>query len=190
RAHIHETGCDGQRQEGARGLRPLAVGQGLFQRVAVLGRACIAKDGVPRELMAMARAVREIHAVEALTAADAAVELERLAREIAHHDRLYHERDAPEISDAEYDALRRRNAAIEARFPELIRADSPSNRVAATPETGFARLRHRVPMLSLDNAMDETEFADFIARARRFLGRVNDEPLALVAEPKIDGLSI
>ena len=128
--------------------------------------------------------------VEELTATDAAAELERLAREIAHHDRLYHERDAPEISDAEYDALRRRNAAIEARFPELIRSDSPSNRVAVAPETGFAKLRHRVPMLSLDNAMDATEFGDFVARARRFLGRAQDEPLALVAEPKIDGLSI
>jgi DNA ligase (NAD+) len=128
--------------------------------------------------------------VAKLTERDAAAELERLAREIAHHDRLYHGRDAPEISDAEYDALQRRNAAIEARFPKLIRSDSPSNRVAVAPESGFAKLRHRTPMLSLDNAMNEEEFGEFLARARRFLGRAQDEPMALVAEPKIDGLSI
>jgi DNA ligase (NAD+) len=128
--------------------------------------------------------------VEALTEDDAAAELAGLAREIAHHDRLYHEQDAPEISDAEYDALRRRNAAIEARFPQLIREDSPSNRVSIAPESGFAKVRHRTPMLSLDNAMSEEEFADFCARARRFLGRSGDAPLAFVAEPKIDGLSI
>ena len=113
-----------------------------------------------------------------------------LAREIAHHDRLYHTQDAPEITDADYDALRRRNAAIEARFPHLIRADSPSNRVGGAPETGFAKVRHRVPMLSLDNAFDAEEFAEFCARARRFLGLGADAPLAFVAEPKIDGLSI
>src|ERR1700739_4512080 len=123
-----------------------------------------------------------------LTEEDAAAELARLAHEIAHHDAAYHTSDAPEISDADYDALRRRNAAIEARFPALIRPDSPSNRVGGAPETGFAKLRHRTPMLSLDNAFDTTEFAEFCARARRFLGRT--EPLVLVAEPKIDGLSI
>ena len=102
----------------------------------------------------------------------------------------YHQQDAPEISDADYDALRRRNAAIEARFPELIRADSPSSRVGGAPESGFAKVRHRVPMLSLDNAFDAEEFAEFCARARRFLGLAADAPLAFVAEPKIDGLSI
>jgi DNA ligase (NAD+) len=121
---------------------------------------------------------------------EAAVELERLAREIAHHDRLYYQQDAPEITDAEYDALRRRNAAIEARFPHLIRPDSPSARVGGVPETGFAKLRHRVPMLSLDNAMNAEEFAEFCARARRFLGLAADARLEFVAEPKIDGLSI
>src|ERR1700684_3474317 len=127
-------------------------------------------------------------AVEDLTEPDAASELAHLAREIAHHDRLYHQQDAPEISDADYDALRRRNAAIEARFPHLIRPDSPSTRIGGAPESGFAKLRHRVPMLSLDNAFDAAEFAEFCTRAKRFLGR--SEPLSFVAEPKIDGLSI
>jgi DNA ligase (NAD+) len=129
-------------------------------------------------------------AVEALTEPDAASELAHLAREIAHHDRLYHQQDAPEISDAEYDALRRRNAAIEARFPHLIRPDSPSNRVGGAPESGFAKLRHRVPMLSLDNAMNAEDFSEFCARARRFLGLPAGAELEFVAEPKIDGLSI
>jgi DNA ligase (NAD+) len=127
-------------------------------------------------------------AIDSLTEAEAAEELAHLAQEIAHHDAAYHTHDAPEISDADYDALRRRNAAIEARFPELIRPDGPSSRVGGAPEGGFAKLRHRVPMLSLDNAFDATEFAEFCARAKRFLGRT--EPLVLVAEPKIDGLSI
>ncbi|HBK09466.1 MAG TPA: DNA ligase (NAD(+)) LigA [Acetobacteraceae bacterium] len=126
--------------------------------------------------------------VDTLTEAEASEELARLAREIAHHDAAYHTHDAPEISDADYDALRQRNAAIEARFPALIRADSPSARVGGAPESGFAKLRHRVPMLSLDNAFDASEFAEFCARAKRFLGRT--EPLTFVAEPKIDGLSI
>jgi DNA ligase (NAD+) len=126
--------------------------------------------------------------VDSLTETEAAEELARLAREIAHHDAAYHTHDAPEISDAEYDTLRRRNAAIEARFPALIRADLPSSRIGGAPESGFAKLRHRVPMLSLDNAFDATEFAEFCARAKRFLGRT--EPLVFVAEPKIDGLSI
>jgi DNA ligase (NAD+) len=127
-------------------------------------------------------------AIDALTEAEAAEELARLAHEIAHHDAAYHTHDAPEISDADYDALRRRNAAIEARYPALIRADSPSTRIGGAPEGGFAKLRHRVPMLSLDNAFDATEFGEFCARAKRFLGRT--EPLVFVAEPKIDGLSI
>src|ERR1700758_4521233 len=121
-------------------------------------------------------------AIDALTEPDAASELAHLAREIAHHDRLYYQQDAPEISDAEYDALRRRNAAIEARFPHLIRPDSPSNRVGGAPESGFAKVRHRVPMLSLDNAMGAAEFTEFCARARRFIGLAADVPLAFVAE--------
>jgi DNA ligase (NAD+) len=126
--------------------------------------------------------------IDALTESEAVAELARLAQEIAHHDAAYHTHDAPEITDADYDALRRRNAAIEARFPALIRPDSPSTRIGGAPESGFAKVRHRVPMLSLDNAFDATEFAEFCTRARRFLGRT--EPLVFVAEPKIDGLSI
>src|SRR5689334_15818808 len=129
----------------------------------------------------------EGQAVASLTETEAAAELARLAREIAHHDEAYHTRDAPEISDAEYDALRRRNAVIEARFPALIRPDSPSSRIGGPPETGFAKVRHRTPMLSLDNAFDASEFNEFCVRARRFLGRT--EPLVFVADPKIDGLS-
>ncbi|HVB67312.1 MAG TPA: NAD-dependent DNA ligase LigA, partial [Acetobacteraceae bacterium] len=127
---------------------------------------------------------------EAEAEAAAAAELARLAAEIAHHDRAYHQRDAPEITDAAYDALRARNAAIESRFPALVRPDSPSRRVGAAPEGGFAKLRHLQPMLSLDNVFDAAGFAEFGARVRRFLGLAADAPLRLVGEPKIDGLSI
>jgi len=128
--------------------------------------------------------------VEALTEEEAGAELAALAAEIAHHDAAYHKHDAPEISDAAYDALVRRNRAIEARFPELIREDSPSRRVGADTAEGFAKARHAVPMLSLDNAFDEADFREFCARIRRFLGLPGDERLAFVGEPKIDGLSV
>ena len=124
-----------------------------------------------------------------LTEAEAAAELARLAEDIAAADRAYHERDAPEIADADYDALRLRNAAIEAHFPALVREDSPSRRIGGAPAGGFARLRHAVPMLSLGNAFAAEDFAAFCERVRRFLG-LKDAPLAFVAEPKIDGLSI
>jgi DNA ligase (NAD+) len=127
--------------------------------------------------------------VERLTRAQAASELARLAAEIAHHDRLYYRDAAPEISDAEYDALRQRNQAVEARFPDLIRPDSPSHRIGAPPVEDFGKVRHRVPMLSLDNAMDAGEISEFMRRVRRFLNLGEDAPLDLVAEPKIDGLS-
>ncbi len=127
--------------------------------------------------------------MDTLTPDKAAAELARLAAEIARHDRAYHEQDAPEISDAEYDALVRHNRAIEARFPALVRADSPSHRVGASPAEGFAKLRHGVPMLSLDNAFGPEDFAEFCARIRRFLGLM-EEVLDFVAEPKIDGLSV
>jgi len=124
-----------------------------------------------------------------MSEAEAAEELARLAAAIARHDRLYHTQDAPEISDAEYDALIRRNHAIEAAFPDLVRADSPSRRVGAVLAAGFAKARHGVPMLSLDNAFGAEDFAEFCGRIRRFLGLAG-EPLAFVGEPKIDGLSI
>jgi DNA ligase (NAD+) len=125
-----------------------------------------------------------------LTEAEAVAELAALAAEIARHDALYHGQDAPEISDAAYDALIVRNRAIEARFPRLVREDSPSRRVGHAAAEGFAKARHGEPMLSLNNVFAEAEFAEFCASIRRFLGLPEAEPLAFVAEPKIDGLSI
>jgi DNA ligase (NAD+) len=124
-----------------------------------------------------------------LSEAEAKAELERLANEIARHDQLYYQNDAPEISDAAYDALRQRNDEIEKRFPELIRRDSPSQRIGARPAERFEKVHHARPMLSLDNAFTEEDVRDFAARVRRFLGLPLDEELVLVAEPKIDGLS-
>ena len=124
-----------------------------------------------------------------LDEAQAKAELKRLAAEIKHHDTLYYQNSKPEISDAEYDVLRRRNEAIEARFPDLVRADSPTKRVGAGPAEGFAEVRHSVPMLSLGNAFDKDEVREFYARIRRFLGLDTAEPIETVAEPKIDGLS-
>ena len=128
--------------------------------------------------------------VEDLTVEDAAKELARLAAEIAHHDQLYHEKDAPEITDAEYDKLRRRNDAIEAFYPDLVRDDSPNRRVGARPASGFATIIHAVPMLSLGNAFADGDVADFLDRVRRFLGLAENEDVAVVAEPKIDGLAV
>src|SRR6266852_1589369 len=104
--------------------------------------------------------------VELLTEEEAVAELARLAVEILHHDELYYAKDAPEISDAAYDELRRRNSAIEARFPELIRADSPSRRVGAAPAAAFAKVTHSLPMLSLQNAFEEQDVRDFFDRVR------------------------
>ncbi|MBV8685808.1 MAG: NAD-dependent DNA ligase LigA [Alphaproteobacteria bacterium] len=126
---------------------------------------------------------------DAQTEDEAAAELERLAREIARHNRLYHGEDAPEISDADYDALVRRNAALERDFPHLVREDSPSRQVGAAPEGPLAKVAHALPMLSLDNAFADEEVAEFVARVRRFLKLSEDEEVALTAEPKIDGLS-
>jgi len=125
-----------------------------------------------------------------LTAAQAKAELKRLAYEIALNDKRYYQEDAPRITDAAYDALRERNKAIEKRFPDLVRSDSPSKRVGAAPGRGFAKVRHAVPMLSLDNAFSEDDVRDFVARIRRFLRLPYDETLAFSAEPKIDGLSM
>ncbi len=124
-----------------------------------------------------------------MTEAEAAAELERLAAEIGRHNRLYHGEDAPEISDAEYDALVRRNAELERQFPHLVRDDSPSRQVGAAPAAHLSKVRHALPMLSLDNAFSDEEVADFVARVRRFLKLPDDSAVALTAEPKIDGLS-
>ncbi|MDO3435309.1 NAD-dependent DNA ligase LigA [Rhizobium sp. CBN3] len=128
--------------------------------------------------------------VDTLTIEEATAELERLAREIAHHDALYHGKDQPEISDADYDALKRRNDALEARFPELIREDSPSRRVGAAPSVTFSPVVHARPMLSLDNTFSQEDVQDFVASVYRFLGRLPDQSIAFTAEPKIDGLSM
>ncbi|MBM7048238.1 MULTISPECIES: NAD-dependent DNA ligase LigA [Rhizobium] len=128
--------------------------------------------------------------VEDLTEEEAAAALAYLAAEIARNDALYHSKDAPEISDADYDALKRRNDAIEARFPELVRADSPSRRVGAAPSETFTPVVHARPMLSLDNTFSQEDVADFVASVYRFLGRLPDNSIAFTAEPKIDGLSM
>ena len=125
-----------------------------------------------------------------LSREEAAAELAWLAGEISYHDERYHGRDVTEMIDAEYDELRRRNDAIEARFPDLVRDDSPSRRVGAAPSAGFEKVTHAAPMLSLGNAFDAEDVMDFYARVRRFLRLDADEPVEVVAEPKIDGLSI
>lgn len=129
-------------------------------------------------------------AVEDLSEEQARAELARLAEEIARHDALYHAKDRPEISDADYDALKRRNDAIEARFPALVRPDSPSRRVGAAPSVTFAPVVHARPMLSLDNTFSDEDVADFVASVYRFLGRLPDDSIAFTVEPKIDGLSM
>jgi len=122
--------------------------------------------------------------------AEAANELMRLAKAIARHDRLYHAEDTPEISDAEYDALVRRNAELEAAFPQLIRADSPSRKVGhAIAASPLAKVQHDVRMMSLDNAFSDEEVAEFAARVRRFLALPEDAMVVMTAEDKIDGLS-
>jgi DNA ligase (NAD+) len=121
---------------------------------------------------------------------DAAAEAARLRDEIRRHDIAYHREDAPEITDAEYDALKARLAALEAAHPGLVTPESPTQTAGAPPAEGFGKVRHRVPMLSLGNAFTDDEVAEFVARIRRFLKLGTDEPVALTAEPKIDGLSL
>ncbi len=123
-----------------------------------------------------------------LSAAEAADELAELADRLAQADRAYHAEDAPTISDAEYDALKARNREIEARFPDLKRADSPSERVGAAASETFDKVRHAVRMLSLDNAFSAEDIRDFDARVRRYLA--HEGPIDYTAEPKIDGLSL
>jgi DNA ligase (NAD+) len=127
---------------------------------------------------------------EELTPEQAAEELERLAKEISRHDKLYYAQEKPEVSDAEYDALRVRNEAIEALFPELIRPDSPSGRIGAAPSETFDKVAHAVPMLSLGNAFSENDVRDFVERVRRYFRRGEADDAKFTAEPKIDGLSI
>ncbi|GAB5510893.1 MAG: hypothetical protein Rhims3KO_22940 [Hyphomicrobiales bacterium] len=126
--------------------------------------------------------------VDQLTARQAKRELEALAVEMAAHDAAYHGEDAPSISDAEYDALKARNLAIEARFPDLMRADSPSEKVGSAPSEKFTKVTHARPMLSLDNAFSPEDVHEFGARIARFL-KLGAAP-AMTAEPKIDGLSL
>jgi DNA ligase (NAD+) len=126
-----------------------------------------------------------------LSEQEAASELAELAFLLAHHDALYHAEDAPEISDAQYDALRLRNNAIEARFPGLIRSDSPSRKVGAEPAAGFRKIKHRIPMLSLDNAFTGDDIRDWLDGVRNFLRELRDPQarIGIACEPKIDGLS-
>lgn len=140
----------------------------------------------------MSASFREIPP-DALTRAQAEAELRSLAEEMADYERAYYVDDAPVISDADYDVLRRRNAAIEARFADLVRDDSPSKRVGAAPAEGFARVTHARPMLSLNNAFTDADLIEFVAQIRRFLKELSDDSdraLVMVAEPKIDGLSV
>jgi DNA ligase (NAD+) len=129
-------------------------------------------------------------AVDTLTKAQARVELMRLALELEGHDRRYYQDDAPSVTDAEYDALRQRFNAIEKRFPEFVTSDSPSQKVGAAPSGRFRKVRHAVPMLSLDNAFAEEDVVDFVGRIRRFLKLGDESEIDFSAEPKIDGLSM
>lgn len=137
-----------------------------------------------------AKATKKLADVATLTKAQAKVELMRLALEIEKHNESYYTKDAPTVSDAAYDALRQRNDAIEARFPDLVSRDSPSQKVGAAPSGRFAKITHAVPMLSLGNAFTDEDVTDFVDRVRRFLKLPADEMPAVVAEPKIDGLSL
>src|SRR3984885_5517004 len=152
----------------------------------------LAPDGAPRNdgSKTMASKNNLKVPVDELTEKQAKTEHARLADEIAGHDRRYYQQDAPTVTDAEYDELRRRHGAIEARFPQLAAGDSLSLRVGAAPSPRFAKVRHAVPMLSLDNAFADEDVVDFVGRIRRFLRLAEDEGIAFSAEPKIDGLSM
>src|SRR4029078_4153251 len=113
-----------------------------------------------------------------------AIRLLRVAKEIARHDKLYHDQDAPEISDAEYDALVRENRELEARFPQLVRADSPSKRLGAAPTSALAKVAHARPMLSLENGFSAEEVEEFVARVKRFLALAPDAVVAVAAGPQ------
>src|ERR1700683_4388553 len=138
----------------------------------------------------MARRDKREPSVEDLSEKQAKAEHAGLGAEIVEHDRRYYQEDAPTVSDAEYDRLRQRYNAIEAGFPQLRTAESLTQRVGVTPSARFAKVRHAVPMLSLDNAFAEDDVVDFVGRIRRFLRLPDDEEIAFSAEPKIDGLSM
>jgi DNA ligase (NAD+) len=169
-----------------------AEGQGMTQRDSDTDAGGVAPDrgddaiapGNPDPKTAAARAVAD------LSEAEARARLETLAATLAEADRAYHQADAPDLSDAEYDALKRENAALEARFPELKRADSPSESLGAAPAEGFSKHTHAQRMMSLSNAFVDEDVQDFVAGIRRYLGLSKEEPLAFTAEPKIDGLSL
>ena len=139
--------------------------------------------------MARSAKAKSLPDVADLTKAQAKVEHKRLALELEGHDRRYYQDDAPSVSDAEYDALRQRFNAIEKRFPDLVTSESPSQKVGAAPARGFAKVRHALPMLSLDNAFAEADVIDFVGRIERFL-KLPDSRIDFSAEPKIDGLSM
>ena len=140
--------------------------------------------------MAKAAKTKPLPDVAKLTKAQAKIEHVRLTLEIERHDRAYYQDDAPKVSDAEYDALRQRFNSIEKRFPEFVSAESPSQKIGAAPSGKFRKVRHAVPMLSLDNAFAEEDVVDFVGRIRRFLKLSEDERIDFSAEPKIDGLSM
>src|SRR5512140_674883 len=140
--------------------------------------------------MARTAKTKPLTDVADLTRAQAKVEHKRLTLEIERHDKAYYQEDAPKISDAEYDALRQRFNAIEAKFPELVTSSSPSQKVGAAPSGRFKKVRHAIPMLSLDNAFAEEDVVDFVGRIRRFLKLGDDDEIDFSAEPKIDGLSM
>src|SRR5258708_18967515 len=136
------------------------------------------------------RAKQPLIDVAKLTRAQAKVEHMRLALEIEGHNERYYQKDAPTVSDAAYDALRQRVEGVEEKFPDLVSTDSPTQKVGAAPARGFAKVQHAVPMLSLGNAFSDEDVTEFVERIRRFLKLDADEIPALVAEPKIDGLSL
>src|SRR5437764_14626287 len=137
----------------------------------------------------MAKSKKALVDVAKLTKAQAKVEHMRLALELEAHDKRYYQDDAPSVTDAEYDALRQRYNAVETRFPEFVTSDSPSQKVGAAPSGRFKKVRHALPMLSLDNAFAEEDLRDFVGRIVRFL-KLDDDRIDFSAEPKIDGLSM
>src|SRR5580658_3570537 len=165
--------------------RELSDRQGRERRASLPSRT-----SPPTGMIAMAAKSPSAIAPDALSEAQAKGEHKRLAAEIAGHDKRYYQDDAPSVSDGEYDALRRRLEAIEARFPQFRTVESLTQRVGAAPSARFAKVRHAVPMLSLDNAFAEEDVVDFVGRIRRFLRLKDDEEIVFSAEPKIDGLSM